>query len=620
MKTINPTQFQELKDKEEITLIDVRTHEEYQLEHIEWAINLPLDTFEDFKEQLKKYETVVCYCNTWNSSAQFCKRAEHEGIENIMNLAWWMSACKQCPKIKRKWALPIMQQVQIAAWWLVLLWIILAKAFHTYERHEYFIFLSAFVWAWLIFAWTTWRCWLAKILMKFPRNQIPTINPNTEITWNKVLIKQFEDKNLAHYSYVVISDWEALVVDPERDPTKYYTYAKDHNATIIGILNTHPHADFASWHLEIHHTTGATIYVGDKVGAEYPHTPLQWGEVIPFWSAMVTTYFTPWHSPDSISFLVKDSAQKETGFFTGDWVFIWDVGRADLRESVGNIKAKQEELAGMMYESTRNILPMLDKNVMILPAHGAWTSCGKWLSKHNMDTLGNQLQQNPMLQAMSKEAFIAELTADQPTIPAYFTNSVLLNKKGNITIEKAMQKIQFIETLPENEEIVHIDTRSREQSSNYPMSKKAIIISQDNANFIGMIGAIVKPSEHFILIIEKKDDAQKIMHSIMSIWYEEQLIGFYCIEEHWYHQYVIHKDTIENAEQIVILDVRSAWTFKDNPIYSDALNIPLEQLATKIEDLDKSRTYVPYCWWSYKSNIALSLLLAHWFTAKKMYV
>lgn len=620
MKTVTDKQLNELLKNWQVTLIDVRTTEEFQLEHIQWAINLPLDDFEDYKDSLKKYENIICYCNTGNSSSQFCKRVEHAWYTNVANLSWWISWCKTCTKIKKKWALPMMQQVQIAAGIFVLLWIILAKAFHVYPWHEYFIWISAFVWAWLIFAWSTGRCWLAKLLAVLPRNKSDYTKKTTEILWNDLIIKQFEDSNLAHYSYMAISNWEAIVVDPERDPTKYYTYAKEHNATIIGVLNTHPHADFASWHLEIHHTTGATIYVGDKVWAEYPHTPLSWGERIAFWNASIVTYFTPGHSPDSMSYLVKDASQKSLWFFTGDWVFIWDVWRADLRENVGNIKAKQAELAGMMYESTRSLLPTIHPSTRILPAHGAWTSCGKWLSKINMDTLANQLKHNPMLQSMTKEEFISELTADQPAIPAYFTNSVLLNKKWNKNIEEAIHQVQFLDHLPEKDETVLIDTRSWELSVNYPLDKKTVVISHDNTNFTWMIGTIVHPSQKFIVIIEKKATVQKIIHDIVSIWYEDQLLWIYCIEDHGYHPYVITHKEFEKNNQVIILDVRSETAFKDNPIYDHAINIPIEKLTTEIDTLAKDTIYVPYCWWSYKSNIALSILLAHWFTAKKMYV
>ncbi len=122
---------------------------------------------------------------------------------------------------------------------------------------------------------------MAKILSRMPWNHIPVLNQETTVDGADVHIKQFEDKNLAHYSYMLISDGKAVVVDPERDPHKYYEYAKQHNAIIEGVLNTHPHADFASGHVQIHNDTGAEIYVGEKVGAEYPHQALQDQDIIP---------------------------------------------------------------------------------------------------------------------------------------------------------------------------------------------------------------------------------------------------------------------------------------------------------------------------------------------------
>lgn len=144
-----------------------------------------------------------------------------------------------------------------------------------------------------------------------PWNRVKGLARQTVIHGKNLIIKQFEDKKLAHYSYIAISGTEAVVVDPERDIRKYTEYAREHGAKIIGVMNTHPHADFASGHAEIHDTTGATIYVGDKVGAEYEHTPLKGGEEISFGTAQIIAYFTPGHSPDSISYLVKDTDGRE---------------------------------------------------------------------------------------------------------------------------------------------------------------------------------------------------------------------------------------------------------------------------------------------------------------------
>lgn len=619
MKSISQKELKDLQTDlaKRVLVADVRTPGEFALSHMQWAINLPLDTFNDHIEKLKEYDTVVCYCNSGNSSSQFIKRAEWKWINNCVNFSGGLSSCKWCDLVTKKWPLPLMQQVQVVAGWLVLLWIILRLVMSTYERNNYFIILSAFVGWGLVFAWISGRCGMAKILARMPRNKIDSDQKPTEIFADNLIIKQFEDKNLAHYSYIAISNGEALVVDPERDPKKYYEYAKHHNAKIVAVLNTHPHADFASGHLQIHNDTWATIYVGSKVWAEYKHIALDWREWISLWKAKIDAYFTPWHSPDSISYLLKDGSNKQIAMFTWDRVFIGDVGRADLRETVGNIKAKQEELAWMMYDTTRSILASLDKSLMILPAHGAGTSCGKWLSKMNMDTLANQMKYNPMLQEMPREDFIKELTSEQPAIPVYFTNSVLLNKKWNSSYAEAFSKIQELFEIPQW--VIAVDTRSREQSMNHPIIHWAVNIARHNVAFTGTLWAIIKPSEEFVLICERASDKDLLLHAILSIWYEKHCLGIYVIETNGCHKIVSHKHDIENSDY-VILDVRSVYAFENNPQFTNTINIPLEQLRDRMDELDKSKSYVPYCGGLYKSSIALSILQSQGYKVRKLYV
>lgn len=607
----------QLNHEKKLLIADVRTPEEFNLQHIEWAENLPLDTFNDHIALLKQYDVVVCYCNSGNSSSQFCKRAEWQWMKHVMNFAWGLPACKSCSVITKKWPLPMMQQVQVVAWSLVLLGIALAKWFHIYPWHEYFIILSAFVGAGLLFAGLSGRCWMAKLLAKMPRNKIKGSEHKTEIYGDNLIIKQFEDKNLAHYSYIAISNNEAIVVDPERNPHKYYEYAALHNAKIIGVLNTHPHADFASGHLQIRKDTGATIYVWWKVWAEYEHVALEWGEVVSFGSSSFEAYFTPWHSPDSISYLIKDSWGRQIAMYTGDRVFIGDVWRADLREMVGNIKAKQEELAGMMYDSTRSVLRQLDGSLMLLPAHGAGTSCGKGLSKMNMATLEHQLKYNPMLQEMSRAEFINELTSEQPSIPAYFTNSVLLNKKWNDSYTDSHKLIHELTSIPDWATI--IDTRSREQSENYPLSTKYISIPLHNTGFVGMLGATIRPDEKYALILEKGGDKEMLLGAILSIGYEKNCLWVFIIEKNGYHKFVIHKQDIEKSADYLVLDVRSEYAFMSNPMFAHTINIPIEQLRNRLGELDKEKVHIPYCGWSYKSDIAISVLQSNGYKVKKMY-
>ncbi|AKH32820.1 Inner membrane protein YgaP [candidate division SR1 bacterium Aalborg_AAW-1] len=597
MKSIKPHDIN-FNDKN-LTIIDVRTPEEFHLDHIQGAINMPLDYFEDHKKELSQYDHIIAYCNTGNSSSQFIKKAAKLGYTHITNLAGGLSACQGCPREVEKGPLPLMQQIQITAGSLVLLGIGLSIL-----ANNRWIGLSSFVGAGLVFAGATGRCGMGKILAMMPRNKIETNTKTTSVSGNNLVIQQFADKDLAHYSYMAISNGEAVVVDPTRNPQQYYDLAQHHNAKIVAVLNTHPHADFASGHLQIHNETAATIYVGDKVGAEYAHTSLQGGETIKVGTATIVSYFTPGHSPDSISYLIKDDHDKEIAFFTGDWVFIGDVGRADLREKVGNIKAKQAELAGMMYDSTREILPILDKNLMILPAHGAGTSCGKGLSKKNMDSLGNQLKYNPMLQEMSKEEFIEELTSDQPSIPPYFTNSVLLNKHGNSSYQEAKDTIPMIGTLPNEFDGVIIDTRSYDKFVLYPLYKGAINIPY-NENFVGVLGSVILPTDKIIVIVEHQKEYEKIVASIMSIGYESLITGLY-----------IHEQKSEKEiKKYTVIDLRSPSTFADNPLFSDAINIPLEELQSQLEKLDKTTTYIPYCGGSYKSCVASTILRAHGYQA-----
>ena len=161
-------------------------------------------------------------------------------------------------------------------------------------------------------------------------------------------IKQFEDKNLAHYSYAIISKGEVALIDPARNPQPYYDFANEHHAKITTVIETHPHADFVSSHLEIHNTTGATIYVSKLAGAEYPHQTFDEDDAIILGSVTLKALNTPGHSPDSISIILIDENDAERAVFTGDTLFIGDCGRPDLREQSGAITAARTELAKRM--------------------------------------------------------------------------------------------------------------------------------------------------------------------------------------------------------------------------------------------------------------------------------
>src|SRR5690606_25122680 len=242
-------------------------------------------------------------------------------------------------------------------------------------------------------------------------------------------IKQWEDKNLAHFSYAVLSDCEKkiILIDPARNPEQYLTYAKNNDATIVGVIETHPHADFVSSHAEINKLTGAKVYISKLVNAEYPHVEFDEGDSIEIGKIKLSAINTPGHSPDGISILLSHDG-KQKAVFTGDTLFIGDCGRPDLREGAGDIKATRESLAKQMYYSLREKLMTLDNEVLVYPAHGAGTLCGKSLSEAQSSTIGAEKMTNWSLQEMSETEFVKNLLADQPFIPAYFPYDVELNK------------------------------------------------------------------------------------------------------------------------------------------------------------------------------------------------
>lgn len=232
-------------------------------------------------------------------------------------------------------------------------------------------------------------------------------------------IKQFEDKHLSHYSYAILNEEERkiILIDPSRNPQPYYDYAEDNHALITGIIETHPHADFVSSHLEICQTTGAKIYAHNLTGAAYPFEAFDEGDTISFGkNTALRSLHTPGHSPDSIC-VVLEHEGLDVAVFTGDTLFIGDCGRPDLREGVGSMKAKREELARQMYYSLRDKLMLLNNDVVVYPAHGAGTLCGKALSSENNSTIGAEKISNWCLQDSTEQNFIAHLIAEQPFIP-----------------------------------------------------------------------------------------------------------------------------------------------------------------------------------------------------------
>jgi glyoxylase-like metal-dependent hydrolase (beta-lactamase superfamily II) len=227
-------------------------------------------------------------------------------------------------------------------------------------------------------------------------------------------IKQFYDEGLAHASYAIESEGKIVLVDPERNPKQYYDYEKANKAKIVAVIETHPHADFVSSHLEFHQNDKVNIYVSKLVGADYPHIGFDEGDSFQLGKVSLHALHTPGHSPDSISILLKDENGKEHALFSGDTLFIGDVGRPDLRENAGNMKSKRMELAKMMYHTVQDKLKPLEDHIIVFPGHGAGSLCGKNLSDARQSTMGEQKTSNWAFGEKDEKTFVNMLLEGQP--------------------------------------------------------------------------------------------------------------------------------------------------------------------------------------------------------------
>ena len=427
-------------------------------------------------------------------------------------------------------------------------------------------------------------------------------------------IKQFEDKNLAHYSYAIISKGEVALIDPARNPQQYYDFAKQHNAKITTVIETHPHADFVSSHLEIHNTTDATIYVSKLLGAEYPHQTFDDGDAIVLGNITLKALNTPGHSPDSISIVAINENEKQQAIFTGDTLFIGDCGRPDLREQAGAITAAREELAKQMFHSLRNQLMTLPDDVLVYPAHGAGSLCGKGLSEQNSSTIGAEKISNWSLQTMSEENFVKELLADQPFIPKYFPFDVGANKKGADAYAINIAKVKQREPVTcqgcansLNPDILIIDTRPQVQFKKAHL-KNAINLMNDT-KFETWLGSIVNPNEQFYLIAENETVLNQLIERTAKIGYEKQIALAFVMDYGNTEMNLFDSDKLKDNEgAYTIIDIRNHSEVKTSKIFANAIHIPLHELRERTNEIPVNKPIVVHCAGGYRSAAGSSII------------
>ncbi|CAH0999064.1 Hydroxyacylglutathione hydrolase [Neolewinella maritima] len=425
-------------------------------------------------------------------------------------------------------------------------------------------------------------------------------------------IKQFFDEGLAHASYIVTSAQQAVVIDPARDPQPYYDYLQGAGAELIGIIETHPHADFVSAHLEMHETTGAPILVSGKVGAHYPHRAFDGGATYSLGDCTLTALDTPGHSPDSISIVLTDAADKQRAVFTGDTLFVGDVGRPDLRESGGAADSKKERLARAMYHSLRDKLMPLDPDAEVYPAHGAGSLCGKGMSDERSSTIGKELKTNPALQELSEDAFVDWLLADQPFIPKYFPYDVDLNKQGAPALEKSLKDVTRKEagfTPDPSGHTVVVDTRD-EATFKLGHLPGALNI-QDGNKFETWLGALVAPETLFYLVGKDEAALGTVIAKAAKIGYEPFIQAAISMQETSAGERMPAIDlTAFRAapEQYTIVDIRNASEVEEGKFFDSAINIPLPELSDRVGEVPTDKPVVVHCAGGYRSAIGSSIL------------
>lgn len=421
-------------------------------------------------------------------------------------------------------------------------------------------------------------------------------------------IHQFEDKHLSHYSYAILDEEEKkiMLIDPARNPQPYLDYARKHNAVIEGIIETHPHADFVSSHLELNCLTNATIYTSQLVDAYYTHEKFDEGHTIVMGDIRLHALNTPGHSPDSISVLLEYKG-KQRAVFTGDTLFINDCGRPDLREGAGKMTAAREIMARQMYHTLRDkFLPLRD-DVIVYPAHGAGTLCGKNPGKASSATMGNQKKENWALQPQSESEFVEELLRDQPFVPAYFGYDVDLNRKGAPAFQASLKAVSIInENELENGHYV-IDVRDEEEFKK-GHHRNAINLML-KGKFETWLGSIIKPFEKFYLTAGDKDKLWEAMERTASIGYETHIAAAFVTEDGNYDQEEIDVEEFSaHTDDYTIVDVRNRSEVQEGKLFNNAIPIPLAELRGRADEIPVDKPIVVHCAGGYRSAAGSSLL------------
>jgi hydroxyacylglutathione hydrolase len=426
--------------------------------------------------------------------------------------------------------------------------------------------------------------------------------------------KQFYLGCLSHASYYLGSDGEAAIIDPQRDVDQYIAEAESHGQKIKYVIETHSHADFVSGHVELAARTGAKIVYGQKAETKFPTLKVKDGDELTVGSIKLTFRETPGHTPEGITVIAEDPESGDEGVrvplkvFTGDTLFIGDVGRPDL---IGSKGFTSEQMAAMLYDSLHGkILPLPD-TAEIYPAHGAGSLCGKSLSKETWSTLGEQRQANYALQPMSKQEFVKIVASDQPAVPMYFPKSAAKNLEGSAFLD-ALPKAKELST---NEVVgfegVVLDVRTNTEygAGHIPNSVNIGLGGQ----FASWAGTLIPIGTPLAIIANTQDQIDEAVMRLARVGHET-VIGCKLIGNYEGKKKTVEQVSVEETNELMragkalqFVDVRRVGEHTNGHAVQ-TINIPLHKLAADFERLDPNLPTYIICQGGYRSSIGTSIL------------
>ncbi len=435
-----------------------------------------------------------------------------------------------------------------------------------------------------------------------------------------MIIEQIYTGCLSQGAYYIQSGNEVAIIDPLREIDPYMQKAEEANAKIRFIFETHFHADFVSGHLTLAKKTGAKIIFGPNANTKFDALIAKDGQEFKIGEITIKALHTPGHTMESTTYLLIDSSKKDIAIFSGDTLFIGDVGRPDLAQKANNIT--QEDLAGTLYDSLRKKIMPLNDDVLVYPAHGAGSACGKNLSDETVSTIGEQKKTNYALRSdMTKDEFIKEVTDGLNPPPNYFPLNVKMNKEGYDDIDKIILSgttpldPNLFENIVKKKNALILDVRHQDNFAEEHIPN-SIFIGIDGS-FAPWVGTIVEDVTKPILLVTPDDRVEETVTRLARVGFDNSLGYLKGGIKNWKMQgklttsvdqidSVVFKKLIQN-EKLNVFDLRKSDEYSSGYI-PNAQNIPLDFLNKKINSFRLNETFYTHCAGGYRSMIAASIL------------